>query len=133
MAESKTRESDASVAAFIATVTHPTRQRDARVLCDLMRTIAACEPKMWGPSIVGFGRHQYRYASGREGDMPRVAFSPRTGSLSLYLTCAASDFAEMLAQLGKHRTGVGCIYVNKLDDIDMDVLAAMVRRAWESP
>ena len=131
MAESKTRETDASVDDFIAGVEHPTRQRAARALVALMRSVAGCEPKMWGPSIVGFGRYHYRYDSGHEGDAPRIGFSPRKSSLSLYLTCAVSDFADLLPRLGKHRTGAGCIYVNKLADVDMAVLESMIRRGWD--
>jgi hypothetical protein len=131
MAETKTRETDASVEKFIAGVAHPTRQRDALALLALMRSVADCEPKMWGASIVGFGRYHYRYDSGHEGDAPRIGFSPRKSSISLYLTCAVSDFEDLLPGLGKHRTGAGCLYVNKLADVDMAVLEAIIRRGWE--
>lgn len=85
---------------------------------------------MWGPSIVGFGRYHYRYATGREGEAPAVGFSPRKSSLSLYGLTYGPESLELLGRLGKHRTGAGCLYVNKLDDVDVAVLEDLIRRGY---
>lgn len=131
MSENKTVESDASVSDFLESIEHDTRRADARVLVDLMRRVTGVEPRMWGPSIIGFGRYHYRYESGREGDMLRVGFSPRKANLALYLIVKGAEWGDLLHRLGKHRTGKSCLYVNKLADIDLDVLETMVVRSWE--
>lgn len=131
MAENKTHETDASVTDFIAGVENPTRREDARVLLDLMRRVTRTEPKMWGPSMIGFGKCHYRYESGREGDMLRIGFSPRKANLAIYLISKDDTIDELLSRLGKHKTGVSCLYVNRLSDVDLKVLEAMVRRSWQ--
>lgn len=131
MAENKTRETDASVTEFIESVENPTRREDARVVLELMRRVTRTEPKMWGPSIIGFGKCHYKYESGREGDMPRLGFSPRKANLALYLFSKDDGFDELLSRLGKHKTGVSCLYVNRLSDVDLKVLETMVRRSWQ--
>lgn len=133
MSENQTRETDASVQEFINGVENPTRRNDAFRLVELMRRVTGTEPKMWGPSIIGFGKSHYRYESGREGDEPRVAFSPRKANLAIYVLSRddrSSD--DLLARLGKHKTGVVCLYVNKLADVDLDVLEALVARSWKA-
>lgn len=117
----------ASVSEFIDSVEHDTRREDARFLLQLMQKVSGEKPVMWGPSIVGFGTYHYRYASGREGDMPRIGFSPRKANLAFYIHCDR----ELLAKLGKHKKSVGCMYVNKLADVDLDVLELMIVKAWQ--
>lgn len=131
MAEIKTKAHMRSVTDFIATVTHPVRRADATGLIPLMERISGEEATMWGPSIIGFGRYHYRYESGHEGDMCRMGFSPRSGSLVFYLApyCRHED---LLAQLGKHKLGKGCLYVNKLADVNMKVLEALIADAWDA-
>ncbi|MGZ8708983.1 MAG: DUF1801 domain-containing protein [Thermoanaerobaculia bacterium] len=131
MAENKTQETDASVTDFIAGVENPTRREDARALLELMRRVTRTEPKMWGQSIVGFGKCHYKYESGREGDMPRIGFSPRKANLVLYLASKDDTLDDLLSRLGKHKTSVSCLYVNRLSDVDLKVLEAMVRRSWQ--
>lgn len=128
MAELKTRPNDNDVEAFIASVPEPARS-DCRELVAMMRSATGAEPVMWGESIVGFGSRHYRYASGREGDWFAVGFSPRARSLTLYLTGGVERHADRLERLGRHRTGKGCLYVTRLDDVDRDVLAAVVNDA----
>jgi Domain of unknown function (DU1801) len=134
MAENKTRATGASVEAFLAAVEHPVRRGDGRRLVELMSAITDQPAEMWGPSIVGFGRYHYRYATGREGDAPAVGFSPRKSSLSLYgLTYGLTDAPEtagLLGRFGKHKLGAGCLYVNKLEDIDEAALAELIRRGY---
>ena len=130
MADIQTVETDASVDAFIDGVEHPRRREDARVLVALMERATGTPPKMWGPAIIGFGKCHYRYESGREGDMPRVGFSPRKQNLALYLATKADWFDEACGRLGKHKRSVVCLYVNKLADVDAAVLEEMVSRSW---
>lgn len=130
--DNATQPTDVEPAAFVDAVEHPTRRADAQVLLDLMQEISGEEPRMWGDSIVGFGTYHYRYASGREGDWMRIGFSPRKSSLALYGLQSAPHAQALLAKLGKHKTGVGCVYVNKLADVDDEVLRALVASAWEN-
>lgn len=129
MAENKTKPTNADVDAFLESVEHDRRREDARVLVDLMREETGEEPKLWGPSIVGFGEYRYRYESGREGDWFMVGFSPRKTSLVLYIMSGFARHDELMARLGKHRTGKSCLYVNKLDDVDLDVVRELVRES----
>ena len=124
MAENKTQPTAASVAEFLDGVA-PRRQEESEKLIALMREISGNEPVLWGPSIIGFGSTQYRYESGREGDMPVLAFSPRKARLTIYFD-GFDRYAEHLARLGKHSTSVACLYMNKLDDIDLGVLREML-------
>lgn len=126
----KTVETDASVEAFLARVEPPQRVADARVLIALMTEISGEAPRLWGPSIIGFGSVHYRYASGREGDSPGIAFSPRKAELVLYVGASNPPIAALLEGLGKHKTGKGCLYVKKLADVDAGVLKAVVATAW---
>jgi hypothetical protein len=126
MAGNKTKPTESSVAAFIDAVTDPTKRADAKALVKLMQDAAGEKPKMWGPSIIGFGSCHYRYESGREGDMPRIGFSPRKTATVLYNVIESSDSKALLAKLGKHTTGKGCLYFKKLADVDQKVLEAMV-------
>ncbi|MFF2030519.1 DUF1801 domain-containing protein [Arthrobacter sp. NPDC058192] len=130
MAENKTQATGASVEAFLAAVEHPVRRGDGRRLVELMSALTGQPAEMWGPSIVGFGRYHYKYATGREGDAPAVGFSPRKSSLSLYGLTSGSETAGLLERLGKHKLGAGCLYVNKLEDIDETVLTELIRRGY---
>lgn len=131
MAENKTRRTGASVDAFLSAIEHDTRRRDGLALLRMMREVTGLDPHMWGPSIVGFGDHHYRYASGREGDFFVVGFSPRRRSLSLYVPSGFPDYDRLLAALGKHRRGASCLYVNKLADVDRAVLRELIARGFE--
>jgi hypothetical protein len=129
MAENKTQPTRASVSAFVSGVENDARRRDAHTLIAMMKRVSGVEPQMWGPSIIGFGIQHYRYESGREGDMPRIGFSPRKGNLVLYMLTGTGREA-LMARLGKHRTGVSCLYINKLADVHMTVLEEMAADAW---
>lgn len=126
MADNKTQVTDVDPMEFIAAVEHPTRRADAETLVDMLRRVTGCEPKMWGPSIVGFGRYHYRYESGREGDFLLTGFSPRRSNLVLYVLPGYDDLGDRLDELGKHRLGKSCLYINKLADVDLDVLERIV-------
>ena len=129
MAENKTKLTKLSVAAFIDALTDQARRADAKALVKLMQSTAGEKPKMWGPSIIGFGSYHYKYESGREGDMPVIAFSPRKAATVLYGMTGFSEPATLLAKLGKHTTGKGCVYIKKLADVDQHVLEALVVRS----
>lgn len=129
MAENKTKPTTLSVTAFVDAVTDPARRADAKVLVRLMQSEAGEKPKMWGPSIIGFGSCHYTYDSGREGDMPLIGFSPRKAANVLYNVIAFSDSQALLAKLGKHSTGKGCLYIKKLADVDQQVLRTMIRKS----
>lgn len=105
--------------------------QDSLVLIDMMRKITGHEPKMWGPTMIGFGDWHYVSPSGREGDWFSMGFSPRKAAFSLYITMDASDHPELMEKLGKHTTGKGCIYVKRLSDIDMNVLEKLTRTEYE--
>jgi hypothetical protein len=128
MAELKTKPTDDDVEAFIDSVPEAARS-DCRELVTLMQAATDAPPVMWGSSIVGFGEVHYRYASGREGDWFAVGFSPRKKSLTLYLTGGVDRHAEHLERLGPHTTGKGCLYIKRLDDVDRDVLQALISEA----
>jgi hypothetical protein len=129
MADNKTKPTKLSVAAFIAALTDPARRADAKALVKLMQSAAGEKPKMWGPSIIGFGSLHYKYESGREGDMPVIGFSPRKAANVLYGMAGSSDSKALLAKLGKHTTGKGCLYIKNLADVDQQVLESMAFKA----
>jgi len=125
MEENKTRPSRVSPAAFIQAISHPQRRADALELVQLLRKITRVSPRMWGPTIIGFDQVHYVYPTGREGDIPLAGFSPRKQSLVIYLG-PGIDNTALLSKLGKHKAGVGCLYVNKLDDVDRNVLRRLL-------
>ena len=135
MAETKTKPTQVAVSAFLDAVEHPGKREDGKVLDSLFRKVTGAEAQMWGPTIVGYGQYHYRYDSGHEGDCCRTGFSPRKARHSLYLLgCGARDeqMEALLARLGKHSRGNGgCLYVNKLADIDLDVLEQMIALGWQ--
>ena len=126
MADNKTKPIKLSVAAFIDAIMDQTKRADAKVLVKLMQSAAGEKPKMWGPSIIGFGSYHYTYDSGREGDMPLICFSPRKAATVLYNITGLDGSEALLARLGKHTTGKGCLYIKKLADVDQRVLEALV-------
>lgn len=131
MSENKTRPTDQDVVDFLSGVDHKTRREDSFTLLEMMGEITGEEAVMWGSSIVGFGSYHYKSESGREGDMPLVSFSPRKQSMTLYIMPGFDDYEDMLVDLGKHKIGKACLYVNKLADVDEDVLRRLIRRSYE--
>ena len=129
MAENKTKPTEISVAGFIEAITDETKRADAKVLVKLMQSASGEKPKMWGPSIIGFGSVHYKYGSGREGDMPVIAFSPRKAASVLYGAIGFDGAEKLLAKLGKHTTGKGCLYIKKLSDVDQKVLQTLVAKS----
>jgi hypothetical protein len=128
MAENKTKPTNLSVPAFLDTCTEE-RRADAKALAGLMQKVTGDKPTMWGPSIVGFGSYHYTYASGRGGDAPIVGFSPRKAANVLYGVIGFDGAEGLLANLGKHTTGKGCLYIKKLADVDVKVLETLIERA----
>jgi hypothetical protein len=129
MAKNKTTETDNSVTEFINNVKNEVRRKDSFKLIEKFRSITGYEPKMWGPSIIGFGSYHYKYASGHEGDAPLAGFSPRKDSLVLYIATEFEKREELLSQLGKHKSSKSCIYAKKLDDIDIAVLEKIIKNS----
>ena len=129
MAEIKTKPTDVSVDAFLNDVPHPGRGADGKALRAMMERITGEPAVMWGPSIVGFGTYHYRYDSGHEADMCRVAFSPRSANLVLYVG-GFPEYEALLAKLGKHKRSKACLYINKLVDVDAEVLDQIIRRTY---
>lgn len=130
MAQRKTQQNDASVRGFLKSVKNDTRRQDSLVVLKIMESVTGKKAKMWGPSIVGCGKHHYKYASGLEGDICSVGFAPRVSSLVFYLGNFKGR-AKMLKALGKNRVGPGgCIYINKLADVDLQILENMLGEAY---
>jgi hypothetical protein len=129
MAENKTKPTEASVVQFIDAIEDQARRVDAKALVRLMEKATGAKPKMWGPSIIGFDSYHYKYESGREGDAPLVGFSPRKPATVFYSLLGSSDSDALVAKLGKHTTGKGCLYIKKLADVDLKVLQELVVKA----
>src|SRR5690625_6370613 len=127
MSEPKMRETGKSVTEFIESVDHEKKKADAYRLLEIFEEVTGFEAKMWGPSIVGFGKYHYKYASGHEGDAPLAGFSPRKAKISLYLDYDCEERDKFLKDFGKHTKSKACIYVNKLAEINTDVLKAMIK------
>ncbi len=125
-AENKTKPTRQSAEDFIRSVEHKRRREDGLALLDFFSKVTQMKAEMWGSSIIGFGRYRYKYESGREGEFMMTGFSPRKAALSIYIMPGYRDMSEKLARLGKHKTGKSCLYINKLADIDMDVLEEIV-------
>lgn len=129
MAELKTRVNQTSVTKFLKSIKDPDRRRDCLTVVDLMRKATGAEPRMWGSSIVGFGSYHYVYDSGREGDWFLTGFSPRKQNLTLYIMSGFRKHDSLLKKLGKHKTGKSCLYINRLEDIDVSILRTLVRES----
>jgi hypothetical protein len=132
MAENKTRPTELSVASFIDAIDDQARRADAKALAKLMQSVTGEEPKMWGPSIIGFGSYHYKYESGREGDSLIVGFSPRKAATVVYGIAGADGAPALIAKLGKHTTGKGCLYIKKLADVDSKVLELLVANSFSA-
>ena len=131
MAELKTKPNDQSVERFLDSVADEKKRDDCYTILDLMKQVTQEEPKMWGDSIVGFGSYHYKYQSGREGDWFLTGFSPRKQNLTLYIMAGFSRYDELLKKLGKFKTGKSCLYIKKVEDIDLQTLAELVRQSVE--
>jgi len=129
--QAKTKENEQDVLAFIQQVESDKKREDALALLDIFTESSGHPPKMWGDSIIGFGRYHYKYASGHEGDAPLVGFSPRKSKISLYFATGDSEREKLLKKLGKHTSGKACVYINKLADIDVDVLKQLITQSIE--
>lgn len=130
MAELKTQKNDASVEGFLNRVEHEQKRKDSFEILHMMREITGTEPKMWGDSIIGFGEYHYKYESGREGDWFIVGFSPRKQNISLYMTSGFKEREEILSRLGKHKTAKACLYINKLADVNVEVLKELIEKSF---
>jgi hypothetical protein len=129
MAELKTKPNDASVTSFLAEITDEQKRKDSFAILELMKKATASKPRMWGDSIVGFGKMHLKYASGRELDWFKIGFSPRKQNLTLYSMGGFDGYEELLGRLGKHKVGKGCLYINKLADVDLSVLKELLRKS----
>lgn len=127
----KTLENNTSVTEFIKSVADEEKKKDALMLLKMYKELTGERPKMWGTSIVGFGKYHYKSErSAQQGDWPLVAFSPRKQNLTLYVMCGFSDFGDLLKDLGKHKTSVGCLYIKKLSDVNHSVLKKIIKKSF---
>ena len=129
MAELKTKQTDESVTEFLNGVPDEKKRQDSFAILELMTEVTGAEPRMWGESIVGFGSYHYRYASGREGDWFVTGFSPRKQNLTLYIMAGFYNYGQLLQNLGKHKTGKSCLYIKRLEDVDLDTLRELVSQS----
>jgi hypothetical protein len=129
MAELKTKQTDESVTEFLNGVPDEKKRQDSFAILELMTEVTGAEPRMWGDSIVGFGSYHYRYASGREGDWFVTGFSPRKQNLTLYIMAGFDNYDQLLQNLGKHKTGKSCLYIKRLEDVDLDTLRELVSQS----
>lgn len=129
MYELKTKETDHSVIEFIENIEQVKKREDAFQLVDIFTETTGYQAKMWGPSIIGFGKYHYKYNSGHEGDAPIVGFSPRKAKISLYVTLETEQREKLLKDFGKYTSGKSCIYINKIDDIDIDILEKLIKQS----
>jgi hypothetical protein len=129
MAELKTKQNEQSVVDFLRAVPDQRKRDDSFAILELMKEVTGQEPKMWGDSIIGFGNYHYKYATGREGDWFLTGFSPRKQNLTLYIMSGFDEYEELLKKLGKFKTGKACLYVNKLEDVDLAVMRELIRKS----
>jgi hypothetical protein len=129
MAQLKTRPNDKNVVEFLNAVENETKREDSFTILELMQQVTGSEPIMWGDSIIGFGSYHYKYASGREADWFLTGFSPRVQNLTLYIMSGFDEYDDLLGKLGKHSTGKSCLYVKRLENIDLDVLKELVEKS----
>ncbi|MFC1746905.1 DUF1801 domain-containing protein [Candidatus Neomarinimicrobiota bacterium] len=128
--ELKTRHDPADVESFLRSLENDTRRRDSITILHLMKEITGMEPEMWDSSIVGFGSYHYKYETGHEGDMPLIGFSPRKQAMTLYIIPGINQYDDLLARLDKHKRGKSCLYLNKLADVDVQVLEVLMRESF---
>ena len=129
MAENKTTPNNQDVEQFLNRVDDERKRKDSFTILELMKQVTGLEPRMWGSSIVGFGSYHYTYESGREGDMPLAGFSPRKQNLTLYNMGGFERYDDLLKKLGKHTTGKGCLYIKRLDDVDLPTLKSLIEES----
>jgi hypothetical protein len=129
MAQLKTQPNDQSVTGFLNSIENETRRQDSFTILELMQQVTGDEPVMWGDSIIGFGTYRYKYASGRQGEWFLVGFSPRVQNLTLYIMSGFDEYDDLLAKLGKHSTGKSCLYVKRLENIDLAVLGELIEKS----
>lgn len=127
--ENKTKQTELSVSDFLNTVEDEKKRKDSFAISDIMKEVSGFEPKMWGPAIVGFGTYHYKYESGREGDSCIVGFSPRKANLTLYLMGKVFEDESLMKTLGKYKTSKGCLYINKLEDVNTDTLKVLIKKS----
>ncbi len=132
MAENKTRPTKASVSAFLSGIDDPDKRRDAKKIGAMMRRATGKRARLWGPSIVGYGRYQYRYDSGRSGEFMLTGYSPRKQAMTVYIMPGFGAYASLLKRLGKHKTGKSCLYIRRLADVDEDVLEELIVKSVEA-
>lgn len=132
MAELKTKKTNLSVDKFIESISDFYTRNDCWTLLNMMKQITKAEPQMWGESIIGFGNYHYKYESGREGDWFITGFSPRKQNLTLYMMTGFNKYEAMLKKLGKHKTGKSCLYIHKLDDVDINVLKELISKSYKT-
>jgi hypothetical protein len=133
MAELKTKETNASVSSFLNAIPDEQRRADAKVIVKMMQAATKAKPKIWGTNIVGFGTQHYKYASGREGDWFRTGFSPRKDRLTLYITSSFKQYPDLMEKLGKYKTGLSCLHIKKLSDVDQGVLKKLIVQSLKNP
>ena len=131
MAEMKTKPTGEDVVQFLNAIVDEKKRQDSFTLIEIMREVTQEEPKLWASSMVGFGAHHYKYESGREGDTFLIGFAPRKGELTLYGLRAAEDAEQLLEKLGKFKTGKGCLYIKRIEDIDLATLRQLIRQSFE--
>ena len=131
MAEPKLKQNEQSVNLFLDKIADETRRIECYAILDMMKRVTKMEPKIWGTGLVGFGNYHYKYASGHEGDCFVTGFASRKTALTLYLTAGVERFPKLLAKLGKHKAGKGCLYIKKLDDVNLSVLEDLVKQSVE--
>jgi hypothetical protein len=131
MAEQKTKPTEQSVESFLNKITDEKVREDCFTITRLMKKVTGLNPKMWGPAIVGFGKYHYKYGSGHEGEICLVGFSPRKQNLSLYVLAGFTGQTDLLNKLGKHKAGKGCLYVKKLEDVNLDILEILIKKSAE--
>lgn len=130
-AELKTKKTKVSVTKYINAVEHPQRKKDAKVILQMMKEVTGEKPAMWGDSLIGFGHYHYKRKDGSEHEFFRIGFSPRKSNLTVYLMFGMKNHKDLLKKLGKHKMGSGCLYINKLDDVDLKVLKKMITVAYK--
>lgn len=130
--ELKTKKNSASVSAFISGVKDEQKRADCKTIMKMMKSVTGKQPKMWGKSIVGYDSYHYTYASGKQGDWPVIAFSPRASTITLYIMSGFDEYEDLMKKLGKHKTGKSCLYIQKLEDVDVKVLERIMKKsvAW---
>jgi hypothetical protein len=131
MAELKTKQNDQNVEEFLNQIADEKRRQDCFIILELMKRVTKSEPKMWGSSIIGFGSYQYKYESGQKGNWFLTGFSPRKQNLTLYIMAGFDRYDELMNKLGKYKTGKSCLYIKKIEDIDLPTLSELVKQSVE--